>query len=98
MRKGPESVYDKCNIIVGVIEVLKVVNLNPIHGEVQLIQHYVIKYYVCNYSNMMGAISGAGSTYPSGVPEFILVFIGVRVTQSLVLWVMFVDRFSMYNF
>jgi uncharacterized membrane protein YadS len=34
---------------------------------------------------MMGAISGAGSTYPSGVPEFILVFIGVRVTQSLVL-------------
>jgi hypothetical protein len=48
--------------------------------------------YVCNYSNMMGAISGAGSTYPSGVPEFILVFIGVRVTQSLVLWVMFVDR------
>ena len=48
--------------------------------------------YVCNYSNMMGAISGAGNTYPSGVPEFILVFIGVRVTQSLVLWVMFVDR------
>ena len=44
MRKGPESVYDKCNIIVGVIEVLKVVNLNPIHGEVQLIQHYVIKF------------------------------------------------------
>jgi hypothetical protein len=45
--------------------------------------------YVCNYSNMMGAISGAGSTYPSGVPEFILVFIGVRVTTGCgFLWVL----------
>ena len=30
--------------------------------------------------------------YPSGAPEFITVFSGVRVTQSLVLYVYFVDR------
>jgi hypothetical protein len=40
----------------------------------------------------MSATSGAGTAYPSGAPEFIPVFSGVRVTRSLVLCVGFVDR------
>jgi hypothetical protein len=39
----------------------------------------------------VGATSGAGTTYPSGTPEFTLSFNGVRVTPSLVLCVCFVD-------
>ena len=38
-----------------------------------------------------GATSGRGTAYPSGAPEFIPVFSGVRVTRSLVLCVYFVD-------
>jgi hypothetical protein len=40
----------------------------------------------------MGVTSGAGTAYPSGAPEFIPGFSGVRVTRSLVLYVCFVDR------
>jgi hypothetical protein len=40
-----------------------------------------------------GATSGIGTTHPSGVHEFTLVFSGVRVTRSLVLYVYFVDRY-----
>ena len=40
----------------------------------------------------MGATSGAGTAYPSAAPEFIYVFSGIRDTQSLVLFVWFVDR------
>jgi hypothetical protein len=47
---------------------------------------------VCNYINTTGAISGAGTAYPSGVPELIPVFSGVRVARSLVLCACFVDR------
>jgi hypothetical protein len=39
-----------------------------------------------------GVTSGAGTTYPSGAPEFTPVFSGVHVTRSLVLYVYFVDR------
>ena len=39
----------------------------------------------------MGVTSGAGTTNPSGAPEFTPVFSGVRVTRSLVLYVYFVD-------
>jgi hypothetical protein len=39
----------------------------------------------------MGATSGAGTAYPSAAPEFIYVFSGIRDTQSLVLFVCFVD-------
>jgi hypothetical protein len=35
---------------------------------------------------------GAGTAYPSGAPEFTPGFTGVRVTQSLVLYVCFVGR------
>jgi hypothetical protein len=37
----------------------------------------------------MGVTSGAGTFYPSGAPEFPQVLYGVRVTRSLVLYVMF---------
>ena len=47
---------------------------------------------VCNWINTTGVTSGAGTTYPSGAPEFTPVFSGVRVTPSLVLNVCFVDR------
>ena len=36
-----------------------------------------------------GATSGAGTAYPSGVPEFTLRFIGVCVAQSLVFCLVF---------
>jgi hypothetical protein len=36
--------------------------------------------------------SGAGTSYPSGAPEFTPGFSGVRVTRALVLCVCFVDR------
>ena len=38
-----------------------------------------------------GATSGGGTAYPSGAPEFIPVFNGVRVARSLVLYVCVVD-------
>jgi hypothetical protein len=41
---------------------------------------------------MTGVISGAGTAYPFGAPEFIPGLSGVRVTRSLVLYVCFVDR------
>ena len=48
---------------------------------------------VCNYSNTTGAsTSGAETAYPYGTHEFTSVFRGFRVTRSLVLRVMFVDR------
>jgi hypothetical protein len=45
-----------------------------------------------NKNNTTAATSRAGSTYPSGAPEFTLVFNGVCVTRSVVLCVCFVDR------
>ena len=42
--------------------------------------------------NTTGVTTGAGIAYPSGAPEFIPVFSGIRVTRSLVLYVCFVDR------
>ena len=51
------------------------------------------------YIYTTGATSGAGTAYPSGATEFILVFIRVRVTRSLVLCVCFVDGcLSFYTF
>ena len=58
-----------------------------------VLSSFMTYHRVCYYINTTGAISGAGTTYPSGAPEFIPVFSGVRVTRSLVLWVCFVDRF-----
>jgi hypothetical protein len=40
---------------------------------------------ICNYINTTGVTNGTGTAYPSGAPEFIPGFSGVRVTQSLVL-------------
>jgi len=40
----------------------------------------------------MGDIGGAGTVYPSGAPEFAPGFSEVRVTRSIVLCVMFLDR------
>jgi hypothetical protein len=41
----------------------------------------------------MGVISGAGTAYPAGAPEFTPGFLGVRVTRSLVLYECFADRY-----
>ena len=43
--------------------------------------------------NTTGATSPAGTAYPSGA---LLVFSGVRVTRSLVLYVCFVDRYVLF--
>ena len=42
--------------------------------------------------NTTGATSGAETAYPTGEPEFIPGFSGVRVTRSLVFGVRFVDH------
>ena len=42
--------------------------------------------------NNRGATSGAGTAYPSGIPEFTPCFSGVRLTRSLVVCICFVDR------
>ena len=49
----------------------------------------------------MGATDGEETETPSGAPEFIPVFSGVRFTQSIVLCVCFVDRclsFCVFSF
>jgi hypothetical protein len=45
---------------------------------------------VCNESNKAGATNGAGYVLPSGAPEFNPSFSGVRVSQSLGLYSVFV--------
>ena len=59
-----------------------------------------VDHYGISVSQMTtSATSGAGTSYPSGAPEFTPVFSGVRVTRSLVLCVCFVDRcLSFYTF
>jgi hypothetical protein len=52
-----------------------------------VLSSFMIYHWVCNYINMMGVTSGAGTVYPSGETEFTPVFSWVRVT--LVLCVMF---------
>ena len=44
---------------------------------------------VCTKSNTTGAISGAGTAYPSGAPDIFPISSWVRVTQSLGLCVVF---------
>ena len=53
---------------------------------------------IYNKINTTGTISGAGTAYHSGAPEFTTGFSGVRVTQSLVLCVHFVDRYLSFFF
>ena len=57
-----------------------------------VLSSFMTYHRVCNYINTTGVTSGAGTAYPSGVPEFTPGFSGVRVTRSLVLYVCFVDR------
>ena len=49
------------------------------------------RHRVCNYTT--DVTRGEGTAYPSGAPEFIPSFSGIRVTRSLVLYVCFVDRY-----
>jgi hypothetical protein len=49
-------------------------------------------YSLTLFFSTTGATSGAGTAFPSGIPEFTTVFFGVCVTQSLVLCACFVDR------
>ena len=44
---------------------------------------------ITTYTRSYAVLSGAGTTYPSGAPEFTLCFSGVRVTRSLVLYIIF---------
>ena len=48
-----------------------------------------IYHRVCIKSNTTGATCETGTTYPSGVSEFTIVFLGVRVARFLVFCVMF---------
>ena len=69
------------------------------HKHFPVISSFMTYYRVCNYINTLGATSGAGSTYPSGAPEFTPVFSGTRVARPLVLYVCFLDRwFSFCTF
>jgi len=49
-------------------------------------------YHNYDKSNTTGGTNGAGNAYPSGAPQITLGFSGVRVNQSLVLYVCLVDR------
>ena len=40
--------------------------------------------------------NGTGTTYPSGTPEFTSCFSWVRVVQSLVLYICFLDHFCLF--
>ena len=55
----------------------------------QVLFSFFTYHRVCDQSNTMGATSGAGTAYPSGTPEFTLVFSEVRVARSLVFCVVF---------
>jgi hypothetical protein len=57
-----------------------------------VLSSFMTYHWVCNSINTTGVTSVAGTAYPSGAPEFTQVFSGVHVTQSLVLYVCFVDR------
>ena len=64
-----------------------------------VLSSFTTYYRICNYINTTGATSGAGTAYPSGAPQSIPGFSGVRVTRSLDLYVCFVDRcFSFCTF
>jgi hypothetical protein len=75
----------------------KAVSSTPIHGEVYSIQHYVIKFvtrfpcqmiFVSSNSNTTAVTSGVGTAYLSGTSEFTPIFSAIRVSWSLVLYVM----------
>jgi hypothetical protein len=42
---------------------------------IQVLSSFTTYHRVCNWSNMTGATSGAGTAYPSGAPEFTLGFL-----------------------
>ena len=56
---------------------------------VSVLSSYMAFHQVCNQSNTTGATSVVGTAHPSGAPEFTTVFSWVRVTQCLVLSVIF---------
>ena len=61
----------------------------------RVLSSFMTYHRVCNYINMMGVASGAGTAYPSRETEFTPVFSRVRVT--LVLCVCFVDRWLSFR-
>ena len=56
------------------------------------IQVILITGFVTRLTRRVPLLSGAGTAYPSGSPEFTPGFSGVRVTRSLVVYVCFADR------
>jgi len=49
-----------------------------------ILSQFMTYHPICNKSNTAGTASGTGTAYPSGAPEFTLVFSWVHVAQSLV--------------
>ena len=52
-------------------------NRNPANSS------FMTYHRVCKWSNITGATSGAGTAFPSGVPEFAHGFSRVHVAQSI---------------
>ena len=64
-----------------------------------VLSSFMTYHRVCNQINTTGVTSGTGTVYPPRHLSSPPVFSGVRVTQSLVLCVCFVDRcLSFYTF
>ena len=61
------------------------------------LSYFMTYHRPCNQSNMTGATSGAGTAYPSGEPEFILVFSGVLLDLQFSVQY-FIDRFVLLSF
>ena len=59
------------------------------HKHFPVIFSFITQHWVCNQSNTAGVISGAGTTYPSGAPEFIPSFKWGSCYSSLVLCIVF---------
>jgi hypothetical protein len=62
-----------------------------------VLSSFMTYHRVCYYINTTGATSGSGTTYPSGAPEFIPVFSGVRVTRSLLLTPLISSNLFLYD-
>ena len=57
------------------------------HKYFPVFSSFMTYHRISNNSNTTGATNGAGTAYPSGAPEFIPSFSGVRVARSLVFYV-----------
>jgi hypothetical protein len=68
------------------------------HQHYQVLSSFMTYHRICNQSTT-GATSGGGPDYPSGTPEFIHGFCGVRISRSLAFCIVFCrSLFVLFSF